>query len=97
MRTFSALRHPTAFLPVVMSLAALTTVLSYLAIHGPAPQPDEGAAAHLWQILMAGQVPIIALFTLIWLRKSPKETIVVLGVQILCAFAAMAPVFILRW
>ena len=93
----STLRHPTAFLPVVMSAAALATVLSYLAIHGPAPHPDEGTAAHVWQLLMAGQVPIMALFGIIWGRRAPKEVLLILGLQIVAAVAALAPVYILHW
>jgi len=31
-----------AFLPVMMSLGALATVLIFLAVHGTAPQADEG-------------------------------------------------------
>jgi hypothetical protein len=97
MRTLSMFRTPTAFLPVMMSLAALAVVLSYLVLHGPAPQADEGAAAHVWQLLMAGQVPIMALFAIIWSRKAPREASMVLAVQIIAAMAAMAPVFILHW
>jgi len=41
------LKHPNAFLPVAMSLGALATVVIFLAMHGAAPQADEGAAAHI--------------------------------------------------
>lgn len=51
----SVVRLPSAFVPMAMSLAGLVVVLTQLALVGPAPQPDEGAAAHLWQLLMAGQ------------------------------------------
>jgi len=47
MTFLNMLKHPSAFLPVAMSVGALVTVLVFLALHGPAPQPDEGAAAHL--------------------------------------------------
>ena len=53
------LKQPSAFLPIAMSLGALTTVLTYVALNGPAPQADEGTAAHVWQLLMAGQVPFV--------------------------------------
>jgi hypothetical protein len=51
---FSILKKPSAFLPLAMSFAALATVLVHVAIFGVARQADEGAAAHIWQILMAG-------------------------------------------
>jgi hypothetical protein len=62
---------------------------------GTAREADEGTAAHLWQILMAGQLPIIAWFAIKWLPKDPKATFVVLAVQLLAGLAAAAPVFYL--
>ncbi len=96
-KTISTLKHPTAFLPVAMSLGALATVLTYLALHGPVPQPDEGAAAHIWQLLMAGQTPIIVLFAITRIRKTPKEGLAILALQLLAAVAALAPVYMLHW
>ena len=91
------LRHPSAFLPVVMSLGALATVLGFLAVHGPAPQLDEGAAAHIWQLLMAAQVPIVLFFACTWARRSPRQGMPILALQVGTALAAMAPVFLLHW
>ena len=45
-----------------MSAAALGTVLFHIVTVGTAPQPDEGAAAHIWQLLMAGQVPVVMFY-----------------------------------
>jgi hypothetical protein len=90
-------KRPSAFLPVAMSLLAFTVVLTYLAMHGPAPQADEGAAAHLWQLLMAAQAPIVLFFAFKWLPRSPKQAAAVLGLQIGTALMAMAPVFLLHW
>lgn len=91
------LRRPSAFLPPVMSLAALCTVLIFLVTHGPAPQPDEGAAAHLWQLLMATQIPIVLFFAIKWIPQSPRQAVPVVALQVAAALAAMAPVFLLRW
>jgi hypothetical protein len=91
------LKHPSAFLPLVMSLAALATVLMVVALYGTAPQADEGAAAHIWQLLMAGQVPLVLFFAIRWLPRSPREAAPVLGLQAGAALAAMAPVFLLHW
>jgi len=54
MSPLPVLKRPTALLPLAMSFAALATVLVSRAVHGSAPQADEGTAAHLWQLLMAG-------------------------------------------
>jgi MFS superfamily sulfate permease-like transporter len=93
----SLIRHPSAFLPVAMSLAALVTVIAAIAFHGTAPQPDEGAAAHLWQLLMAAQVPVIAFFAFRWGPRAPRPAIAVLALQVLSALAAAAPVVWLNW
>lgn len=97
MHPSAILKQPSAFLPVVMSLGALATVLIYVALHGPAPQADEGAAAHLWQLLMAAQVPIVLYFVIKWVPQSPRQALPILVLQVGAALAAMAPVFLLRW
>jgi hypothetical protein len=91
------LKHPSAFLPVAMSLVALATVLTFVALYGTAPRADEGAAAHIWQLLMAAQVPIVLIFAIKWLPRSPRQAVPILGLQIGAALAAMAPVFLLHW
>ena len=92
-------KKPSAFLPLAMSLAALLVVsitFSYGFAHGhwpPQREPDEGTAAHLWQLLMAGQMPILAFFAIKWLPKAPRQTLYVLAMQAGAALSAMAPVF----
>ena len=58
----TTIRRPSAWIPVAMSVAALAIVLVHVARFGVAREADEGTAAHVWQILMAGQLPIIAWF-----------------------------------
>lgn len=91
----SALKRPSAFLPLAMSLAALATVLVHIAVFGVAREADEGTAAHIWQILMAAQIPIVALFAIKWLPRGPKQALPVLALQVGAALAALAPVFFL--
>jgi hypothetical protein len=79
-----------------MSLAALSLVLGHIAIFGGARQADEGAAAHLWQLLMAGQIPIIAFFAVKWLPRTPGQALLVLVLQAVAGLAAAAPVFLLK-
>ena len=87
------MKYPSAFVPVVMSLAALTIVLGHIAVFGTARQADEEAAAHLWQLLMAGQVPVVAFFAAKWLPRAPGQALVVLALQGGAMLAALAPVF----
>ncbi|MEY2558104.1 MAG: hypothetical protein QOE34_1529 [Verrucomicrobiota bacterium] len=93
----NTLRRPSAFLPIAMSLFALGVVLTHLAFFGTAHQPDEGTAAHLWQLLMAGQLPIILFFAIRWLPQAPGYAWPVLALQAAAAVAALAPVYILDW
>jgi hypothetical protein len=62
-RSFAAtLKHPTGFLPIAMSLTALAIVLGHIAFFGTAREADEGTDALIWQLLMAGQLPVLLLF-----------------------------------
>ena len=89
------LKRPTAWLPLLMSLLALATVAIHVARFGVAREADEGAAAHIWQLLMAAQIPIIAFFAIRWLPKDPRPAFVVLAVQGVAMLTAAAPVFLL--
>lgn len=95
MKLSPMMKRPSAFLPVVMSLAALATVLVHVARFGAAREADEGTAAHVWQLLMLAQVPIIAFFAITWLPRAPREALPVLALQAAAALAALAPVFLL--
>jgi hypothetical protein len=88
-------REPSAVLPVAMSLVALAIVLGHVALFGAAREADEGTAAHLWQLLMAAQLPIIAWFAARWLPRAPGQALLVLALQLVAALAALAPVFLL--
>jgi len=74
-----SLKQPSAFLPVAMSLVSLALVLGHAAMYGTAHEADEGAAAHLFPLLMAAQVPIVAFFAFRWLPRAPRQAIQVLG------------------
>src|SRR5271157_845680 len=96
-RSFGVIiRQPSAFLPVVMSIAALAIVLVHIGIFGAAREADEGITAHLWQILMAGQMPVLAFFALKWLPRAPRQTLYVLALQAGAMLASIAPVFLLK-
>jgi hypothetical protein len=87
------LKQPSAFLPIAMSLAALAIVLGHIALYGTARQADEGAAAHLWQLLMAAQLPVVAFFVIKWLPRAPRQALIVLAEQAGVALASVAVVF----
>lgn len=80
-----------------MSLAALATIATYVALHGNAQQPDEGTAAHIWQQRTVLQTPIVLYFAIKWLPQARRQAIPILALQIGAALAALAPVFLLGW
>ncbi len=92
----ATLKRPSAFLPIAMSLLALAIVLAHLAVYGVTRETDEGTAAHLFQLLLAGQTPIVLCFAVRWLPRSPKEGLIVLALQAAAGLAALAPVFLLK-
>lgn len=90
------LTKPSAYLPIAMSIAALALVGGYLALYGIARGGDEGAVAHTWQLLMGGQLPLIAYFVVRWLREAPRQAAGVLVLQMTAGIAALAPVYLLH-
>ncbi len=91
----SPLKQVSGWLPIAMSIAALAVLLGHIAVFGTARESDEGATAHIWQLLMAAQFPVVAYFALKWLPLTPKEALPVLALQVGAALAAMAPVYFL--
>lgn len=86
------IRHPSAFLPVVMSLAALALVLGHVALSGAVHQADEGATAHIFQLLIAAQLPLVAFFAIKWLPRAPRVSLCVLAIQVAGILVALGPV-----
>ena len=92
----STIKQPSAFLPVAMSLVALALVLGHVALFGVVHETDEGTAAHIWQILMAAQVPVVAFFAIKWLPRTPRQALHILALQAGAWLTALAPVFVLK-
>jgi hypothetical protein len=97
-------RARAAWIPILMSGAAMALVLGYVVTGPHAPniviengiaRQDEGAAARLWQLLMVLQLPVIGWFALRWLPRAPRMAIAVLACQAIAVVAAALPVFLL--
>ena len=92
----SLMRHPSGYLPVAMSVGALAMIVWFVAVHGVVHQSDEGAQAHLWQLLVAGQVPLVLYFAFRWLPIAPRPALVVIGLQAAAVMLlAIAPLWAL--
>ena len=90
------MRQPTGYVPMAMSLAAFAMIVWFVAVHGVVHQADEGAQAHLWQLLVAGQVPICAYFACRWLPSAGRPAVVVLALQVAAVLLlAVAPLWAL--
>ena len=90
------IRQPTGSVPMVMSLGALALIVWYVAAHGVVHQSDEGAQAHLWQLLVAGQVPLTAYFALRWLPRAARPALILLALQAAAVILlAVAPLWAL--
>jgi uncharacterized membrane protein HdeD (DUF308 family) len=93
----SMVRQPSAWLPLAMSGAALALIVGHLLLVGVARQADEGTEAHLWQLLMALQLPLIAYFAITSLPRNPGQALLVLALQACAAAAAIVPIRLLNW
>lgn len=89
----SLIRHPSAYLPLAMSLAALILVLAHAAAYGVVHEADEGAAAHTWQILMGAQLPFVAYFVFKWLPRRTRDVLMVLALLAVTWLANFAAVY----
>ena len=89
----SLVKQPSAVLPLVMSVIALLLVLGHAAKFGVVHEADEGTPAHLFQLLMVFQIPLVAYFALKWLPRSPGRALGVLALQAAAALAAFAAVY----
>jgi hypothetical protein len=93
----SLIKQPSAWIPLVMSFAALAMILVYVAIFGFANgsgNGDEGAPARIFQLIMVAQLPIAGYFAVKWFPKQPKQSLVVLALQ---AIAWIIPIVAVMW
>ncbi len=90
------LRQPSAFLPLVMSAAALALVFGYVAMYGVVGRPDgdEGTPARIFQLLMAAQLLVIVFFAATWLPRAPRAAFLVLLIQVGAALVPIATVLV---
>lgn len=100
--TGRALRHPSAWIPLVMSGAALALLFGHVALHGVtgpdgiATQQDEGTPARIFQLLMVAQLPFIGYFAATQLPREPRRGTAILALQVGLVAAAITSVIILE-
>ena len=89
------LKQWSAWIPLVMSFAAFALLIGYVAVFGTTQESggDEGTAAHLFQILMAAQIPVVLFFAIKWLPLAPKQALQVLALQAVAYLTSLAALF----
>jgi hypothetical protein len=95
MTTRNLLREPSAFLPLTMSAMAIAIVYGHAAMFGVVHESDEGTPAHIFQLLMVVQLPIILYFMVKWLPQAPRQSLPVIALQALAVIVAFTGVFLL--
>ena len=86
----------TGFAPVAMSIAAYFLVLAAVATRWQVDQPDEGTAAHLFQLWVAAQVPIVLVYLASAAWKRPWAILRTLLIQAAAVGIAFSAVFLAR-
>ena len=85
------------WIPVALSAAAIADlVLALTTGWGQGLHGDEGAAAHLWQLFVGLQVPLILAFLVTADWRRPLGVMALLGLQVLGLVLSMAPVALLH-
>ena len=87
-------RIPSAIIPLAMSGVALATVVAHLVIAPVSPPTDEDTAAHVFQLMFAGQAPVVAFFAVKWVPRDPSWALLVMAMQAAAALVALAPIVI---
>lgn len=84
----------TGLLPLLLSLAALLLLIGALALRwAPEPDGDEGAPAHIFQLLIVAQLPLILAFLATAEGNDWRRTGKWLAAQLAAIVLALAPVF----
>jgi hypothetical protein len=92
---FSTLKQPSALIPLAISLASLSLVLGHAAFFQYADQAN--VMLHLSQLLMAGQLLLIAFFAVRWLPRDREQALLVVVLQFVVWLTAAVPVFLLKF
>ena len=75
---------------LLASLVGLASLMVYGAITGFVREVDEGTAVHLWQLLMAAQLPLGVFFAAAWLPHAPRWAWAGLALQTAVVIANLA-------
>lgn len=89
----TTLKHPSAWLPIALSLSTIVFFFGWGLIFGFAKQDDEGLGAHLFWLIMGLQIPICLYFLFKWVPQFPRQGIAILSLQGALWLLAWTPVW----
>lgn len=81
-----------AIVPIGMTALIVAAGVVHLAVGGALREPDEGTAAHLFQLLVPAQLPVIGLFAATQLPRDRGWASRVLALQLGSLVALIATV-----
>ena len=90
---------PSGFVPLILSGLALAELLLYLALFGAGSGKgvhDEGAAAHIYQLLIGLQFLIIPWFALRWGLRDLRAGATLVTTQALAILASFGPLWLIE-
>ena len=90
-------RKPSAWLPMLVSLAAIGLIVGHVALVGVARQEDEGIEARIFMLLMLLNAVAIGVFAVRWLPVAPKAAVPVVALQVLLAAIPLITIAALEW
>jgi hypothetical protein len=90
-----ALRWLGAALPVAMTSAIVAAAVVHVALGGALREPDEGVGAHLFQLLMPLELPIIGAFAATQIPRRPRWAGAIVAIQVGALLALVTVVFAL--
>lgn len=91
----SALKQPSAFVPIVLSLAAFLLVLGNSIFLGMGHAAEGSTTDNIFRVLIGAQLPVVIFRILRRAHGYPKETLGVLAMHAAAAFLALSVDFIL--
>lgn len=93
--SFKSLQSPGAWIPLALSLAGLLMVVLHALMFGVVHEADEGTPAHVFQLLLLVQVPLVLWHLIRFLPVDRARALGVAGMQATLALAAMLAAWML--
>ena len=92
----SIIKKPSAWIPIVIPLIFFAYLVIYITVFGIVREEDEGTPAHLFQLLLVLEPFMVGFFAVKWFTRAPKQTLLILVLQIAAALFPISIVFFLN-